>query len=87
MCRKGIYAFYNESSGKIGKVVVFVDSYSFSDIIMGGTFPSFPIKYQENFVKYALKALNDFSQLFFIKNDLNIQKFKKFFSLQCFFVQ
>jgi len=50
-------------------------------IIMGGTFPSFPEEYQEEFVNYALKAMNDFSKLFFIKNKFNIIKFKKFFHL------
>ena len=50
-------------------------------IIMGGTFPSFQKKYREYFIKYALKAMNDFSALFFKKNELNIPKFKKFFEL------
>src|SRR3989338_5429477 len=50
-------------------------------IIMGGTFPSFPKKYQESFIKYAFKAMNDFSKIFFIKNKFNIIKFKKFFEL------
>jgi elongator complex protein 3 len=50
-------------------------------IIMGGTFPSFPRKYQEDFVKYALKAMNDFSSLFFKKNEIDILKFKEFFEL------
>jgi len=50
-------------------------------IIMGGTFPSFPKKYQEEFVKYALKAMNDFSVLFFKKNEFDIVKFKEFFEL------
>jgi elongator complex protein 3 len=49
-------------------------------IIMGGTFPSFPKKYQEDFVKFSLKAMNDFSRLFF-KNKFNFLKFKKFFEL------
>ena len=40
-----VVEFYNESSGKIGKVVVLVDSYSFSDTIMGGTFNE-PDEYQ-----------------------------------------
>ncbi len=30
--------FYNETTGKTGKIVVLVDSYSFSDFIMGGPF-------------------------------------------------
>lgn len=50
-------------------------------IIMGGTFPSFQKKYQEDFVKYALKAMNDFSSLFFRKNEFDMDKFKKFFEL------
>jgi len=50
-------------------------------ILMGGTFPSFPKKYQEEFVKYALKALNDFGKLFFKNNSLNLKKFKEFFEL------
>ena len=51
-------------------------------IIMGGTFPSFQKKYQEDFVKYAIKAMNDFGKLFFNgKNGLNILKFKQFFEL------
>ena len=50
-------------------------------IIMGGTFPSFPKKYQDQFVTYAFKAMNDFSKLFFNKNKFNIKKFKKFFYL------
>ena len=50
-------------------------------IIMGGTFPSFPKKYQEDFIKYAFKAMNDFSTLFFKKHKLDLIKFKKFFEL------
>jgi len=50
-------------------------------IIMGGTFPSFPKKYQEDFIKYAFKAMNDFSKLFFNKSKLNFIKFKQFFEL------
>ncbi|NQU79457.1 tRNA uridine(34) 5-carboxymethylaminomethyl modification radical SAM/GNAT enzyme Elp3 [Candidatus Woesearchaeota archaeon] len=50
-------------------------------IIMGGTFPSMDKRYQTGFVKYALKAMNDFSSMFFRKNNLNLQKFKEFFEL------
>jgi len=50
-------------------------------IIMGGTFPSFPKNYQEDFIKYALKAMNDFSNLFFKKNEFDIVRFKEFFEL------
>ena len=50
-------------------------------ILMGGTFPSFPKKYQEEFVYYAFKAMNDFSKLFYNKGKFDIIKFKKFFML------
>jgi len=50
-------------------------------IIMGGTFPSFPEEYQEEFIKYCFKALNDFSKLFYQKGELNYLKFKKLFEL------
>ena len=50
-------------------------------IIMGGTFPSLPIKYQDEFIWGAFKAMNDFSKLFFKGNEFNFGKFKKFFEL------
>ncbi len=51
-------------------------------IIMGGTFPSCPMSYQEDFIKNALQAMNDFSFLFIDKNSaLNLAKFKEFFQL------
>ncbi|MBW2991296.1 tRNA uridine(34) 5-carboxymethylaminomethyl modification radical SAM/GNAT enzyme Elp3 [Candidatus Woesearchaeota archaeon] len=50
-------------------------------IIMGGTFPSFPKKYQEEFIYYAFKAMNDFSRLFYKNGNFNIIKFKQFFEL------
>ena len=34
-------------------------------IIQGGTFPSFDHAYQQEFLTYALKALNDFGEEFF----------------------
>ena len=50
-------------------------------IIMGGTFPSFNKKYQENFIKNCFKAMNDFSELFYKKGKLDFTVFKKFFEL------
>lgn len=50
-------------------------------IINGGTFTSFPILYQDRFIAYALKALNDFSTLFYPNGILDIKKFKDFFEL------
>ena len=50
-------------------------------IIQGGTFCSFPKEYQEEVIKYTLKAMNDFSELFFKKNKFDFEKFKDFFEL------
>ncbi len=50
-------------------------------IVMGGTFPSFKKQYQNDFIKYALEAMNDFSLLFFKRNNFEIIRFKKFFEL------
>ncbi|MFC1723546.1 tRNA uridine(34) 5-carboxymethylaminomethyl modification radical SAM/GNAT enzyme Elp3 [Nanoarchaeota archaeon] len=48
-------------------------------IIMGGTFPSMSKVYQKNFVKYALKAMNDFGKFF--DGELDVGLFKRFFLL------
>ncbi|MBN2112210.1 tRNA uridine(34) 5-carboxymethylaminomethyl modification radical SAM/GNAT enzyme Elp3 [Candidatus Woesearchaeota archaeon] len=50
-------------------------------IVMGGTFPSFPKKYRDEFITYSFKALNDFSRMFFSKNGFDFKAFKKFFEL------
>lgn len=50
-------------------------------IIMGGTFPSFPKEYQEDFATDCFKALNDFSDYFFKKDELDLDKFKEFYEL------
>jgi elongator complex protein 3 len=55
-------------------------------IIMGGTFTSFPKEYQEEYVYYSFKAYNDFSKKFYkIKEDgdaeLDLDYFKEFFEL------
>jgi len=42
-------------------------------IIQGGTFPAFPEQYQNEFIMYALKAMNDFNFTF--------DSFKEFFEL------
>lgn len=48
-------------------------------IIMGGTFLSYPIGYQDNFVKDVFQAMNDFSSLFFVEGSLNKNIFRQFF--------
>ncbi|MFH1064613.1 MAG: tRNA uridine(34) 5-carboxymethylaminomethyl modification radical SAM/GNAT enzyme Elp3 [Candidatus Woesearchaeota archaeon] len=50
-------------------------------IIMGGTFPSINKNYQKGFVKGALKAMNDFSEMFFKDGEIDIVTFKDFFEL------
>ncbi len=51
-------------------------------IIMGGTFLSFPEVYREGYVKYSFKAMNDFGDLFYDENgNIDIELFKKFFML------
>ncbi len=51
-------------------------------IIQGGTFTFFPKAYQEYFIKFAFKALNNFSKLFFNKNHtVDYDKFNYFFEL------
>ena len=50
-------------------------------IIMGGTFLSYPEKYQNFFVKNAFMAMNDFSDKFFSEKSLNMGRIKKFFEL------
>ncbi len=42
---------------------------------MGATFPAFTKEYQEEFVYFAFKAMNDFSALFYDKKDkINLKK-------------
>ncbi|MBW2972116.1 tRNA uridine(34) 5-carboxymethylaminomethyl modification radical SAM/GNAT enzyme Elp3, partial [Candidatus Woesearchaeota archaeon] len=50
-------------------------------IVMGGTFPHLEKTYQKSFIKYALKAMNDFSNMFFNKHELDVAGFKDFFEL------
>ncbi|MBU2590169.1 MAG: tRNA uridine(34) 5-carboxymethylaminomethyl modification radical SAM/GNAT enzyme Elp3 [Nanoarchaeota archaeon] len=49
-------------------------------ILMGGTFIALDKEYKEDFVKFAFKAMNDFSEMFFIP-EFNFGKFKEFFEL------
>jgi len=50
-------------------------------ILMGGTFPSFPVKYQTTFIKDAMNAMNDFGDLFIKKDKIDLERFFKFFEL------
>ena len=50
-------------------------------IIQGGTFTAMDIEYQDEFILFAFKAMNDFSEEFFENDVLNLNKFKEFFEL------
>lgn len=50
-------------------------------IIQGGTFCSFPKDYQEEVIKYTLKGMNDFAEMFFENKSFNFTKFKEFYEL------
>lgn len=49
-------------------------------IVQGGTFPAMG-DYQDEFIRYAFKAMNDFSTMFFPDNKLDILSYKEFFEL------
>ena len=49
-------------------------------IIQGGTFPALPWDYQEGFITYALKAMNDFGEKFY-KDGVDMKEFLSFFEL------
>ncbi len=50
-------------------------------ILQGGTFPFFPKAYQDYFIKYVFKAMNDFSKVFYSTGELDFDRFKSFFHL------
>ena len=50
-------------------------------IVMGGTFPFTPKKYQEDFVYNCFKAMNDFSKLFYRKGQFDLDAFRSFFEM------
>lgn len=50
-------------------------------IVMGGTFPARDTLYQTNFIAFAFKAMNDFSDLFFHDGEFALDSFKEFFEL------
>ncbi len=50
-------------------------------VIQGGTFNFYPKEYQEYFVKFIYKAMNDFSKMFFPDGEFSMERFKDFFEL------
>ncbi len=49
-------------------------------IVQGGTFPALPWEYQEGFITYALKAMNDFGEKFY-GDGIRFDEFLSFFEL------
>lgn len=49
-------------------------------IVQGGTFLAYPQEYQDEFITYSYKALNDFGELFY-QDGLDVDAFKEFFEL------
>ena len=80
--KRNLWDSYLQVFNRLEQYAVLGHSFEKVDlIIMGGTFPSTPKKYQEEFVMYALKAMNDFSKMFYKNKKFNLTKFKKFFEL------
>lgn len=50
-------------------------------IVQGGTFPAMPVELQNEIVRDIFKAMNDFSDEFFVDGELDFEKFKDFFEL------
>ncbi|MBS3124772.1 tRNA uridine(34) 5-carboxymethylaminomethyl modification radical SAM/GNAT enzyme Elp3 [Candidatus Woesearchaeota archaeon] len=50
-------------------------------IVQGGTFPALPLEYQDGFITYALKAMNDFGDKFYDGKQVRWEEFKEFFEL------
>ncbi len=50
-------------------------------IVMGSTFLFFDKNYKEDFIKFSLKALNDFSDMFVKDNKIDFEKFTNFYEL------
>ena len=50
-------------------------------IIQGGTFPALDKEYKYDFVTYIFKALNDFSDMFYLQGKIDYKTFKHFFEL------
>ena len=50
-------------------------------IIMGGTFPSYPLEYQDEVIADLFSAMNDFGALFFSDGEFLFERFKEFFLL------
>src|SRR3989344_4938953 len=80
--RRNLYDSYLQVFNRLEHYILLNQDVSKCDvIIMGGTFTAFAKQYQEEFVKYVFKAMNDFSELFFKNEEFDYEKFGKFFEL------
>src|SRR3989344_881613 len=80
--RRNLYDSYLQVFNRLEHYILLNQDVSKCEVIvMGGTFTAFAKKYQEDFVKYIFKAMNDFSDLFFKKDEFDYDKFSKFFEL------
>ena len=80
--RRNLYDPYLQVFNRLEHYVLLNQDISKCDVIvMGGTFTAFAKQYQENFVKYIFKAMNDFSGMFFKNDELDYEKFSNFFEL------
>ncbi len=80
--RRNDYDAYLQVMNRIEQYVVMGHNFNKIElIIMGGTFPSLNLKYQRNFVASALRAINDFSRMFYKGEKFNLKKFRDFFLL------
>ncbi len=80
--KRNLYDSYLQVFNRLEHYVLLNQDISKCDVIvMGGTFTAFAKQYQEEFVKYIFKAMNDFSDLFFKNNEFDYKKFNEFFEL------
>lgn len=80
--RRNLYDSYLQAFNRLEHYILLNQDVSKCEVIvMGGTFTSFAKSYQEEFVKYIFKAMNDFSDLFFRNKEFDHEKFSRFFEL------
>ncbi len=74
---------YLQVFNRLEQYVILGHSFTKNDvIIMGGTFPSFPLDYQDEFIALTYKAMNDFSEMFFDSDGkFDLDKFIAYFEL------
>ena len=81
--KRNEYDSYLQTFTRLHQYVLMNSNFSKVDlIIMGGTFPSYPLDYQREFISYSYKAMNDFSKFFGSDfSNLDFKLFKEFFEI------